>query len=56
MGRSCLPLSPQEVAADGLGKGKGLNSSRYIKYVLEGPLKRCVYELNRELDGGMWWY
>jgi hypothetical protein len=37
-----LPLSPQEVAADGLGKGKGLNSSRYIKYVLEGPLKRCV--------------
>jgi hypothetical protein len=31
-----LPLSPQEVAAD------DLNSSRYIKYVLEGPLKRCV--------------
>jgi hypothetical protein len=37
-----LPLSLQEVAADGLGKGNGLNSSRYIKYVLEGPLKRCV--------------
>jgi hypothetical protein len=37
-----LPLSPQEVAADGLGKGKGLNSSRYIKSVLERPLKRRV--------------
>jgi hypothetical protein len=37
-----LPLSPQGVAADGLGKGKGLNWSEYIKYVLEGPLKRCV--------------
>jgi hypothetical protein len=37
-----LPLLPQEGAVDGLGKGKGLNSSRYIKYVLEGPLKRCV--------------
>jgi hypothetical protein len=37
-----LPLSPQEVAIDGLGKGKGLNSARYIKYVLDGPLKRCV--------------
>jgi transposase InsO family protein len=30
------------VAIDGLGKGKGLNSARYIKYVLDGPLKRCV--------------
>jgi hypothetical protein len=43
----CLPLSPQEVPADGLGKGKGLNSPRYIKYVLEGPLKRCVQAQRR---------
>jgi len=42
-----LPLSPQEVATDGLGKGKGLNSSRYIKYILEGPLKRCVQAQRR---------
>ena len=42
-----LPLSPQEVAADGLGKVKGLNSTRYIKYVLEGPLNRCVQAQRR---------
>jgi hypothetical protein len=38
----CLPLSLQEVTAEGLSnKDKGLTLSEYIKYVLEGLLKRC---------------
>jgi hypothetical protein len=50
-----LPLSLQEVAADGLAKSKGLNSSRYIKYVLEGPLKRYV-QAQRRVRWRMFWY
>ena len=43
----CLPLSPQEVAINDLGNGKGLHLARYIKHVPDRPWKRCVQAQRR---------